>query len=81
MNWMRVNILTRKRILYLHGQTIETPSLERWVDHVDPSQHDMVTGNARDESLISRRLGSETLAYSEETVGKLHLMLRIFCSF
>lgn len=69
MNWMRVHILTRRRNLYLHGQIIQTLTLGKWVDHVDLSQHDTVTGSAKDESVIFRRLHSETLAYSKGTVG------------
>jgi len=81
MNWMTVNILTRRRNLYPHGQIIQTLPLEKWVDHVGLSQRDMETGSVKDASVIFRRLRSETLAYSEGIVGTFHLMLRIFCSF
>ena len=81
MNWMRVNILTRRRNLYLHGQIIQTLPLGKWVDHVGLSQRDMVIGSVKDASVIFRRLHSETLVYSEVTVGTFHLMLRILCSF
>ena len=80
MNWMTVNILTRRRNLCPHGQIIQTLSLGKWVDHVGLSQRDMVTGSVKGESVIFRRLHSVTLAYSKGTVGTFHLMLRIFGS-
>jgi hypothetical protein len=46
---MRENIHTRRRNRCLHGQIIQTPTLEKWEVHVDLSQHDMVTGSARGE--------------------------------
>jgi len=67
MNWKRVNILTRRKNLYLHGQIIQTLPLGKWVDHVGLSQRDTVTGSVKDASVIFRRLHSETLAYSKGT--------------